>query len=62
MDANDPVFGYRAGASGFFLGWSDFVEVRGLDSDFWSAVRTNSGGVNRGQHQIMQHHFHGSLF
>ena len=63
MDANDPLFGYSpAGASGLFLGLSEFTEVRVLTQSFDVEYGRNGGGVIDAVTKSGTNQFHGSLF
>jgi len=63
MDANDPVLGYPpGGASGLFLGLSEFTEVRVLTQTFDVEYGRNGGGVIDAVTKSGTNRFHGSLF
>jgi Carboxypeptidase regulatory-like domain/TonB dependent receptor len=63
MDANDPVLGYSpAGASGLFLGLSEFTEVRVLTQTFDVEYGRNGGGVIDAVTKSGTNRLHGSLF
>ncbi|MBV8052898.1 MAG: TonB-dependent receptor, partial [Acidobacteriaceae bacterium] len=63
MDVNDPVFGYSpAGASGLFLGLSEFTEVRVLTQTSNAEYGRSAGGVVETVTKSGSNRFHGSLF
>ena len=63
MDANDPILGYTpGGASGLFLGLSEFTEVRVLTQTFDVEYGRNGGGVIDAVTKSGTNRFHGSLF